>query len=121
MFRHNSDANINGTYFLDEIELPPAYLLARFGTPEPGDGYRCTGSWSFVSDLGEVFTVYEYKSTKEWLGEQERALSASEFWTSWTPAVLSIGGHEGSNVEVFRQWLMSDDQVLDKRNNRCVP
>lgn len=103
-FRVTPDADTNGTFLLEEIDLAPAFLTEWFGTPQPGDGYRVTGIFIFTSDCGEVFTVYDYKSSREFLGDDDGALSVDEFWDSREDAEFSIGGRAGDATQ-FRDWL----------------
>ena len=72
-------ADIDGTNLIAEVDLPPAFLVERFGPPRPGDPYKCTGRYCVVGPSGDVFTVYEYKSTAAYHGSDEDAPSPEEF------------------------------------------
>jgi len=94
---------------LEEIDIAPAFLVARFGEPLPGDGYRVTGRFSFRDEDGNVFTVYDYKSTSAFLADEEDALSPEEFWESQDEQELSIGGfgdYADGSAGPFVAWLM---------------
>ena len=60
------EANVGGTHLVGEVKLPPAFMVKRFGRHDGGDGRAISGGWAFVSEAGEVFTVYEIHHTTLW-------------------------------------------------------
>jgi hypothetical protein len=115
MFHLDSNADTGGTSLRDVIDLPPAFMVARFGAPEGGDNYSCTGRWIFVNDRGDVFTVYEYKSTSSYLSDECGALPPEQFWALQEPVELHIGAHADNGVPAFRQWLIAQHQLFRLR------
>src|SRR6516225_992137 len=105
MFRVDHKARTGGTYRVGEILLPPAFMMKRFGKYAQADGYKVSGQWAFVSKAGKVFTVYEWESTTLYSGRGSDAPSVREFWSSWEPESLHIGGRGVTGWEGFRDWL----------------
>jgi hypothetical protein len=111
MFHPGPNVNDAGTSLIKEIDIAPAFLVERFGTPLPGDGDRCTGRYKFRGDDGALFTVYEYKSTAAYLDDEDDALPPDEFWRSRDEQELSIGGRGGygdGSADAFSDWLTGE-------------
>jgi hypothetical protein len=120
-FQLTPDADANGTCFLTEVELPPKRLVDRFGPPSEGDDYKVSGTYSFMDEAGNVFTVYDWKCTSLFEdivepGDDPGVPTPAEFWASAFPEELHIGGHEGKgDVEAFKRWL------LEQFGSACSP
>ncbi len=54
--------DVAGTHLVDEVQLPPAAVVRRFGPGEAGDGYKVSRRWVFRKGH-LVFTLYDWKST----------------------------------------------------------
>ena len=108
MFLVDRMAHADRTYHVGEIELPPAFLVQHFGAHDGGDGLRSTGSWTFVNEIGNVFTLYEYMQTRTSLGRSSGAPLAAHFWSQWDPATFNIGGRENSDAATFKQRLKAE-------------
>ncbi len=108
------DANTNGTYLLTEVEVPPRRLVDRFGPPPEGDVYKVSGCYIFADEVGNVFTVHDWKCTTLYFDGVEsgngRSLpTPAEFWARTAPEELSVGGREGKgDVEEFKRWLLQE-------------
>jgi hypothetical protein len=114
MFRLDHAANTDGISFRGETRLPPAFLVHRFGKHGGGDGIRSSGWWTFVSETGEVFTVYEWRCTTLSNGRASGSPTVRQFWASWEPARLHIGAKPGSDWQAFRRWLQSQFRAFRK-------
>ena len=104
-------ADIAGTSLAAEVELAPAFLVERFGPPLPGDAFKVTGRYSFSGPSGDLFTVYEYKSTSAYADGDEDAPSPEEFWASAEEHEFSVGGrgdYEDGSAGPFVQWLLAE-------------
>lgn len=113
-YRHKRDLDIAGTALLAEVSLTPRYLALSYGPPDAGDGIRVSGIYAFVSDAGEVFTVYDYKTTSLW--DPDGSLPAPEaFWSSDDAVTLSVGGHSTSDYSAFVQWLEDKNASWERR------
>ena len=111
MFHPDPNVNDAGTSFIKEVDIAPAFLVERFGPPLPGDGARCTGRYKFRGDDGSLFTVYEYKSTAAYLGDEDDALPPDELWRSRDEQELSIGGrgrYGDGSADAFFDWLTGE-------------
>lgn len=61
MFKPNPDADINETSFHSvTVRGTLKQMVARFGEPLPGDGYKTTHEWIFEGP-GFNVAVYDYK------------------------------------------------------------
>ena len=84
--------------------------MSRFGQPAECDGYKVSGIYTFTDDLGNVYTVYDWKSTtlyndQELDGKEVTLPTPDEFWANDHFADFSIGGHDACDVEAFSNWL----------------
>lgn len=114
MWHVDRTADADGTSLLEEAEVVPAFLVSRFGPPSLGDGYRVTGYYVFTDSHGQVFTVYDFKSTAAYLGEEDCALSPIEFWKSEFMHELSIGGlgtYGDGSAKGFIAWLLDEQSA----------
>jgi hypothetical protein len=112
-YRFLPEANHDCTQLVETVDLVPARLVQRFGKPRSGDGYKVSGTFSFVDDEGKVFTVYDWKATSSYHRDQNDGMasdwpSPDEFWRSAQPYTLSIGGRRGSGTGDFKRWLVSE-------------
>jgi hypothetical protein len=117
MFRldHTAGASSDALISLrGETTLPPAFLVKQFGKHDGGDGIRSSGGWTFVSESGEVFTVYEYRCTALSNGRGSGSPTVRQFWSSWEPVKLHIGGARDSDWESFRRWLQAEYRAFRK-------
>lgn len=62
-FRVNNDAIRVGCHLVGEMAASYADLVAAFGPPTDGDGYKVSSEWTFTSESGQTFTLYDYKAT----------------------------------------------------------
>jgi|ERR1039458_5720601 hypothetical protein len=74
-----------------EIDCPYSLLLASFGEPEQGDGYKTQAEWTIATPDG-IATIYDWKQGDSYLGEGNG--TPIEQITQW-----SIGGHNKKVVE----------------------
>jgi hypothetical protein len=105
---------MDGISLRGETKLPPAFMVQRFGKHDGGDGIRVSGSWSFVDESGEIFTVYEYRSTTLSNGRGSGSPTVRQFWSMWEPFKLHIGGRPGSDWQAFRRWLQGEYRKFRK-------
>ncbi|NNF66084.1 MAG: hypothetical protein HKM98_01095 [Gammaproteobacteria bacterium] len=103
-FSYTKDLKFAGTYLVDEVELTPRFLKLQFGLPDNGDGIRVSNWYAFESDAGEVFTIYDYKSTTLWDPDSDLP-TPEEFWSSDRIETLSVGGKEDTDHKAFVDWI----------------
>lgn len=108
MFKVDRTADADGTHLVGEVELPPAFLLERFGEHDGGDGQHSSGGWTFVGASGAVFTLYEQDCTTLWHGRGSGAPTSRAFWRLWEPVQLHIGGRGRADWRKFRDWLLAE-------------
>jgi hypothetical protein len=86
------------------VEFPPAQIVARFGPPRAGDGYKISGEYVFADAEGRVFALHDWKSTSLW----EAGLpTPDEFWASPAPAELSLSSRDLPTAD-FEAWLHTE-------------
>lgn len=113
VFRLDPGAGIDGTHYVDQVNIPPRFLVERFGPPAEVDGYKVSGRYTFVGDAGEVFTLYDWKGTTLYHGDESGAPTPAEFWGNRNPETLYIGGRGEENrsgrnpaATAFKEWLL---------------
>jgi hypothetical protein len=111
-FTLKQDADLDGTFLLAKVVVPPKWLVTRFGQPADGDGYKVSGVYAFVDEKGSLFSVYDWKRTNLF---EDLAISGAncdvptpeEFWASDNSTEFQIGGRQGQgDVEMFKRWLL---------------
>lgn len=100
-FCPNPDADVCGTSLKGRIQTSYAQLVEAFGEPIQGDGYKVSGEWVFSGLDGEVFTIYDWKSTDLY---DEQALSVEEF-RAQPSAEFNVGGSKPAFE--FIDWVNS--------------
>jgi hypothetical protein len=107
MFKLDPDANTQGTSYLTEIELAPRRLVDLFGQPEEPTETKLSGLYTFTNEAGDVFTVYDWKATSRYYGDDDGSWpTPEEFWSEWQPVTLNIGGRDDSDEDAFTRWLI---------------
>src|SRR5262249_52287435 len=92
-FRLDLEADIDGTHYRDKILVPPKRVVDTFGPPGRGDSYKVSGTYRFTDPDGNVFTLYDWKTTSLYddgvePGEESSFPTPEEFWGNWNPDVL---------------------------------
>lgn len=116
-FSYSKAEDFTGTSLVEEVELTPRFLKLQFGLPGNGDGIRVSGWYVFVSDVGEVFTIYDYKQTSLWDPESDLP-TPDEFWSSDNVETLSVGGKPGTDYNSFVQWIEHKHVSFQRRVGR---
>lgn len=85
-------------------EISPRELIKKFGLPLEGDKYKVSGEYIFISENGDSFTLYDWKSTS--LYERDY-LDPLSFWRQENPYMFCVGGTEegAPDIEDFKQWI----------------
>lgn len=99
-YKLNPNANIDGSSKQAELHTTFAELLALFGMPEESDGHKSSGDWIFESNKGDVFTIYDWKSTSLY---DSSLPSVDEFRRSPAIVTFSVGGR--GNASDFLMWV----------------
>jgi hypothetical protein len=111
MYKLNPEVDTSGTDSLTMFEIPPVYLVELFGDISDSDGYKVSRRHVFTSDRGDVFTVYDWKQTTLYHGENSDAPTPEEFWHGRELKFLRIGGKAGSNPRPFVKWLLGEYEL----------
>lgn len=97
----NNMADPSGTSLMDTVRVAPARLVKIFGMPAECDEYKVSGRYVFVSDSGQIFTVYDWKETN--LYDDKSAPSPAQYWSFEKDMRIHIGGKDKSDD--FKMWL----------------
>ena len=90
-------ASIYGTCLQGEIEIPYDRLVEVFGKHDgKNNGYKVDAEWDGIID-GLVFTIYNYKNGKNYLGDE--GLEVEEI-TNW-----HIGGKSIKVVDKLKKYI----------------
>jgi len=111
MYKLNPKVDTSGMDSLTLFEFPPAGLVELFGDACDSDGCKVSRKHVFTSDRGDVFTVYDWKQTTLYRGEDSGAPTPEEFWRSRELKPLRVGGRVGSNPRPFLKWLQAQYEL----------
>jgi hypothetical protein len=109
-----------GTSLRGDLTVAPADLVARFGKPEDGDGYKTSGEYTFrrqAPDLStgraqggnrdgfdyEVFTIYDWKASTLY---ESDGIHPTELWVSGQPFEFNVGGSAPAGE--FVTWVLAE-------------
>ena len=93
-----------GTSGKGEIICSYPQLLALFGEPEEGDGYKTQAEWTIATPAG-IATIYDWKQGDSYHGEGN-GISVEQV-TEW-----SIGGGSKEVVEWIKKAIEKQHETL---------
>lgn len=79
--------SVAGTHYVGEIYTTYKKLVKTFGEPEEKDGYKVRVEWRLTFDDGQVATIYDWKVSDEYYGEEGAGIPLEEL------DVWHVGGH----------------------------
>jgi hypothetical protein len=88
---HNVSPFVMGTSGQGQIDCSYSRLLALFGEPEEGDGYKTQAEWTIATPAG-IAAIYDWKQGDSYHGEGNG--TPVEQITEW-----SVGGHNKKVIE----------------------
>jgi hypothetical protein len=59
-----------GSSLVGAINIEYSKLVSKFGEPSKGDGYKVDAEWEIEFNDGTIATIYNYKSGKNYLGNE---------------------------------------------------
>lgn len=103
MFKLNNNADVNGTSLIGHVILNYQSIVKHFGPPIESDEYKVSGEWVFEDDKGNVFTLYDWKSTDLY----DTGLPTVSQFRLQDSAEFNIGGHYNNkkDAELFIRWI----------------
>ena len=96
-FRRTDWQTAGGTCLQGHVAANYADLVAVFGEPGPGDGYKVDAEWVLLFEDGTVATVYNYKDGRNYEGAD--GLDVQDI-TDW-----HVGGRSARAVELVLEAL----------------
>lgn len=100
-FELDNDADRSGTSLQGYFTASYADLSRLFGEAADSDGYKVSSEWTFVSEDGEVFALYDYKETSLY----DRDNPSVEEFRALKTYDWHIGASHNSNIKAFKAWL----------------
>jgi hypothetical protein len=100
MFTLDNTLSPGGTYLQATISVAPSTLVRAFGEPTTCDEYKVSGEYLFEDCDGNVFTIYDWKSTSLY---DDNLMSPSRFWAQDYECEINIGGKVCATE--FLTWL----------------
>lgn len=98
MKTHNDiDIDPSGTSLQGYIQTTYYELLALFGEPMGGDGYKVDAEWNVLFDDGAIATIYNWKNGPNYLGTDGLDVTDIMEW--------HVGGHSKDVVDRVTQVL----------------
>ena len=106
-FKLDFDADPTGTSFHNDVfSVPPCDLYEAFGDGM-SDGYKTAMEYVFTDEDDNKYTLYDWKETSLYHGEDNGYPSAREFTQSAYAYSFHIG-HKGmskARINAFKAWL----------------
>ena len=103
-FQLDNDADSCGTCLRGHVELAPSRLVEKFGAPPESDSYKSSGEYIFRGENGEVWTLYDWKSTTLYAPKHNSSrMHPDELWASDQPFEFNVGGNAPASE--FIDWL----------------
>lgn len=114
---HNiAQISINGTSLQGYCDENTTYaeLVALFGEPQKGDGYKVDAEWTVMFDDGTIASIYNYKNGKNYEGASGMDVidMTGEDW--------HIGGNTKKSVEMIRETIEAHREWI-KTNGGDAP
>lgn len=105
-FKVNNDAGIDGTALMGAVEVSYQRIVDVFGQPNEGDGEKVDAEWIIQFSDGLVATIYNYKSGKNYNGNEGQK---TEEITDW-----HIGGKDPKVVDRVKRILGRNNTTTRK-------
>ncbi len=114
MYKLDQDANISMTSYKGSFFATFPQMIKKFGEGRKGD-YKVSMEWSFTNDDGNVFTVYDWKSTTLYA---ENCPSPEDLWSLDEPYEFHVGAH--GRVDDFVGWISNELELEDTRETFII-
>ena len=114
MFNIDLDANINMTCYKGEFKATFPQMVERFGKGIEGD-YKISMEWVFTDDAGNVFTVYDWKSTRLYADNYP---APEQLWKSDESYNFHVGGH--GRADDFIGWITEQLSLEDQQETFVI-
>ena len=103
-----------GTSRMGYMDVRYKDLVLAFGEPEESDDHKVSGEWVFVEEeSGEVFTIYDWKSTNLYDSEYP---SVERFRNCNHEVQFNIGGNHKGSVERFKSLILKQIEYVKLDN-----
>lgn len=92
---HNAEQiDVNGTHLQGYLDAKYTELLAVFGEPFGGDGYKVDAEWVIRFEGGAIATIYNWKNGKNYCGAEGLPVEQIDHW--------HIGGNSRKVVDMVQ-------------------
>jgi hypothetical protein len=105
MPKNDETVEAGGTHLQGEVDASYAELVALFGEPGEGDGYKVDAHWALrFDDLRRtVATVYNYKDGRNYLEDEGKPVEEIREW--------HVGGFTPAAAQLVREALVGYRRV----------
>lgn len=101
-----NQASAIGTCLQDYISVSYDRIVAKYGNPIEGDGYKIDAEWVIEWKDGLIGTIYNWKNGKNYLGKAGLKIERIEEW--------NIGGNDKVVAKRIRDDLLNSWPILDE-------
>jgi hypothetical protein len=116
VYKLDQGANISMTSLKGTLKATFPQMIEKFGEGLKGD-YKVSMEWSFTDDEDNVFTVYDWKSTKLYASELDLP-EPEELWNSNEVYEFHVGGR--SRADGFVEWISGELDLEDSQQTFIV-
>lgn len=102
-FTINNEADPSGTCLQGYLVGNYKKIVEMFGEPIESDGYKVSAEWVFVSEKGDVVTLYDWKSTNLY----DDDLPSVEEFRELDQYKFHIGAKDKATALNFQDWFMA--------------
>jgi hypothetical protein len=93
----------NGSVLQSGVSIAPWRVIELFGEPDVSDEYKTSMEWLFEDEDGEVVTLYDWKSTSLYSPELPNPDSLK---FSAHPHSFHVGAHSYTAAMKFVDWVL---------------
>ena len=104
--RSVNENNAVGTHLQGYVSTTYDKIVAKYGQPIEGDGYKIDAEWIIEWEDGLVGTIYNWKNGRNYLGEDGTPTEQIDEW--------NIGGHKPIVVKRIKDDLLHSWPVFDE-------
>jgi len=101
-----NQTDANGTCLQGYVSTTYDKIVAKYGQPTEGDGYKIDVEWIIEWEDGLIGTLYNWKNGKNYLGKDGTPTKKIEEW--------NIGGHKKIVAKRIQDDLLHSWPILDE-------
>src|SRR5438445_4732502 len=120
-YRVDMNADSSETAFHDfTVQATYFDLVRAFGEPALGDGEKISSEWAFVADDGNVFTLYDWKSTNLYAPQDNARPSVRTFQKRMHDWHIGSKDLPKGKIAEFQHWAIAQIRRATPREDIAV-